>query len=293
MIMTDTTPSRPTQGESANSSNVVADPPSRLVRNILGIYFCVVAALTFYLLVATWPVLAPGDGAGFVDFSLFGWGGLSAPSDLRLFFTVIAAGALGSLIHTLTSFADFAGNRTLSRNWIWWFILRTPIGIALALLFYFVLRGGLMVPSLPGRAADATQLVNPYGIAGISALAGMFSKQATDKLREIFDTLFRTSDPVKRTDPLTRAIPTITGTQPPKLTVNAPLAVDILGRGFLRDCTAAINGEERKVQWMNESLLKLTLESKDVAAAGQLKLAVCNPGPAGGSSEPFTIQVEA
>src|SRR5262249_32341448 len=206
MIMTDTTQSKPAQGDPTNPSNVAVDPPSRLVRTILGIYFCGLAALTFYLLVATWPVpaLDNRNGAGFVDFSLFGWERLSAPSDLRLFFTVIAAGALGSLIHSLTSFADFAGNRTLNRNWTWWFILRTPIGIAIALMFYFVLRGGLMVPS--GRAGDATQLVNPYGIAGASALAGMFSKQATDKLREIFDTLFRTSDPIKRADPLTHAI---------------------------------------------------------------------------------------
>jgi hypothetical protein len=288
--MTDTTSSRPAQGEPADPSNVAVDPPSRLARNILGVFFCGLSALTFYLLVATWPVPASGNKGGFAEFSLFGWGEFSPPADLRLFFTVIAAGALGSLIHTLTSFADFAGNRTLSRNWTWWFILRTPIGIALALMFYFVLRGGLMAP---GPATDATQLVNPYGIAGVSALAGMFSKQATDKLREIFDTLFQTRAPVNRADPLTRTIPTISSTQPPKLTVGAALTLDVIGSGFLRNCTATINGEERKGQWVTESLLKLTLESKDVAAAGQLKLVVRNPGPAGGRSEAFPIQVEA
>jgi hypothetical protein len=30
-----------------------------------------------------------------------------------------------------------------------------------------------------------------YGIAAISGLVGLFSKQATDKLREVFDTAFR------------------------------------------------------------------------------------------------------
>jgi hypothetical protein len=272
----------------------VIDPPSRLLRTTLGIYFCGLAALTFYLLVATWPVPAPDNknGTGFVDFSLLIWGGFSAPSDLRLFFTVIAAGALGSLIHTLTSFADFAGNRTLSRNWTWWFVLRTPIGIALALLFYFVLRGGLVAPSLPGGSTNPTQLLNPYGIAGISAMAGMFSKQATDKLREIFDTLFRTSDPVKRADPLIRTIPTVSSTKPVKLTVNALATLDVLGRGFLDKCTATINGEERKTQWVNETLLKLALERKDVAAKGSLKLIVRNPGPDGVSSEAFMVQVE-
>ena len=122
-------------------------------------------------------------------------------------------------------------------------------------------------------------------------MAGMFSKQATDKLREIFDTLFRTSDPVKRADPLTRAIPIISSIQPAKLTVGGALALDVLGHGFLPKCTATINGEERNVQWVSESRLKLALESKDVAAKGQLKLVVSNPSP-GGSSDAFPIQVE-
>jgi len=33
-------------------------------------------------------------------------------------------------------------------------------------------------------------------------LAGLFSKQATDKLREVFDTLFKPTDPPKRAEPL-------------------------------------------------------------------------------------------
>ena len=121
-----------------------------------------------------------------------------AAADDRFLFTAIAAGALGS--HTLTSFADYMGNRALSKSWLWWFILRTPIGIAHALLFYVVLRGGLIVPTLPSGSsgADTTRFLNPYGVAAISALAGMFSKQTTDKLREILDTLFRTHEPVNR-----------------------------------------------------------------------------------------------
>lgn len=281
-------------GDAARTASVTADPISWFGCLVLGIYFCAVATLTFYLLVATWPVSVSNskDSAGLANFSLFGSGPLSAPSDLRLFFTVIAGGALGSLIHTLTSFADFVGNRTLSRNWIWWFILRTPIGIALALLFYVVLRGGLMVPSLPGGSIDTTHLLNPYGIAAISALAGMFSKQATDKLREIFDTLFRTEEPVKRADPLTRAIPAISSTKPAKLIVNGPLTLDILGHGFQEHCTASINGQERSVQWLSDSLLKLTLLNNDLAAEGKLELIVRNPGAAGGNSEPFIVSVE-
>jgi hypothetical protein len=260
----------------------------------LGLYFTGLAVLTFYLLVSTWPVSGATERSGFADFSVFGSSPFSISSDHRLFVTVIAAGALGSLIHTITSFADYVGNRTLSRSWIWWLVLRAPVGVALALLFYLVLRGGLIVPSLPNRSAasDTTLLLNPYGIAAISALAGMFSKQATDKLREIFDTLFRTREPVDRTDPLARTTPVISSIVPAKLAIGGSLTVNILGRDFQRDCTASIDGKPRNLQWVSDTRLVLALLAEDVVAKAELKLIVHNPGPAGGESIPFPVVVE-
>jgi hypothetical protein len=92
---------------------------------LLGVYFFVLAGLVFYVLVATWPVPVSNSSDNLADFSLFGSRALMIAADRRLFITVVAAGALGSLIHTLTSFADYTGNRALSRTWIWWFILRS------------------------------------------------------------------------------------------------------------------------------------------------------------------------
>jgi len=214
------------------------------------VIFSFLSRYTFYLLVATWPVSDTKDVSGYANFSLFGRPSFSTAADQRLFFTVIAAGALRSLIHTITSFADYVGNRTLSKTWIWWLVLRTPIGIALALLFYLVLRGGLIVPSLPGSSAatDTTHLLNPYGIAAISAMAGMFSKQATDKLREIFDTLFRTHEPVTRADPLIRTKPIVSSTEPARLIIGGSPTLAVLGRGFQRDCATSVNGKSRNVQ---------------------------------------------
>jgi hypothetical protein len=271
------------------TSPLPPDPVSWIETLNLGVYFSVLAALTFYVLVATWPVSGAADK--FADFSLFGSAQFSIPSDHRLFITVIAAGALGSLIHSITSFADYVGNRSFGKSWIWWLVLRTPIGIALALLFYLVLRGGLIVPSLPNGQAgiDTTHLVNPYGIAAISAMAGMFSKQATDKLREIFDTLFRSREPVNRADPLARATPVISGTEPAKLAVGSPLMLTVLGRGFQRDCTASVNGRPRNVQWVSDTRLTLALLAEDLAAQTELQLVIHNPGPGGGDSDPFRV----
>ena len=260
----------------------------------IGVGFLILAALTFYALVATWPVPTL-DGQSYADASIFGWSLANLSADARLFLMVIAAGALGSEIHTLTSFSDYVGNRRLSRSWIWWFLLRPPIGVALALLFYLVLRGGLIVPTLPNSAnsPNPTQLLNPYGFAALAAMAGLFSKQATDKLREIFETLFTPQRPVKRSDPLTPAAkPSIDSTDPEQLTaVNGPLELTLHGRGFLQDASVTVNGKARTSAWIDSETMKVTLLPEDIAAAGQLKVIVQNTAAAGGSSEPFEVAV--
>ncbi len=58
-------------------------------------------------------------------------------------------------------------------------------------------RGGLI------GASTGAEALSPYGIAAIAGLAGLFAKQATDKLREVFETLFKTDHPPTRSDKLT------------------------------------------------------------------------------------------
>ncbi len=119
--------------------------------------------------------------------------------DERLILLVIIAGILGSFVHGATSLADYIGNNNFNRTWTWFYLLRPAIGMALALIFYFVVRGGFLTTS--GGAKD----INPYGIAALAGLVGMFSKQATDKLSEVFSTLFRAAagkGDDKRSDPL-------------------------------------------------------------------------------------------
>lgn len=100
---------------------------------------------------------------------------------------ILTTGALGSFIHAATSLADYVGNLTARRSWLVWFLLRPLIGSCLAFIFYFILRGGLFTATTDGKS------LNLYGFAAIAGLAGMFSKQATDKMREVFDSLFKSS----------------------------------------------------------------------------------------------------
>ncbi len=76
----------------------------------------------------------------------------------------------------------------------------------LPLILYFAVRGGLIT----GNAG--AQNLSLYGVAAVAGSAGMFSKQATDKLREVFETLFKTTQPLERPDELKK--PTEEGDKP-------------------------------------------------------------------------------
>jgi hypothetical protein len=112
-------------------------------------------------------------------------------------FVAAIAGALGAYVHLATSFADYAGNERLTVSWGWWYLLRPFIGMSLAEVVYLALRGGLFT-----AGGSSTGSISVYGVAAVSSLTGLFSKQATDKLREVFETLFRTAQKVERKDAL-------------------------------------------------------------------------------------------
>lgn len=139
-------------------------------------------------------VLLPDNGGKTVN--LFGVP-LALENESRLALLVIVGGAIGSSVHTATSFTRYVGYGKFYKRWIWWYLLRPFIGSALALIFYFVIRGGLFT------STSSTE-INLYGIMAISGLVGMFSKQATDKLNELFGNLFRTEKEPEKIDSLTK-----------------------------------------------------------------------------------------
>lgn len=118
------------------------------------------------------------------------WGVITIPGvslDLRLILLALAVGGLGAFVHCAQSYATYVGNRTLALSWSWWYVLRPLIGASLAAIFYFAVRGALF-PNALSVSGD----ISPFGIAAIGSLSGMFSKQAVDKLDELFRSLFRT-----------------------------------------------------------------------------------------------------
>jgi hypothetical protein len=200
--------------------------------------------------------------------------------DERLLLLVIVAGILGAFVHGATSLADYIGNNNFNKSWTWFYLLRPAIGMALALVFYFVIRGGFL--STSGGAKD----INPYGIAALAGLVGMFSKQATDKLSEVFGTLFRAAPgegDQKRQDPLgstTGATGTTTSIQldPPSVSAGgAGFQLAVTGTGFVDGSTIAIADLPQATTFESASRLSAQIEPETIATPTTLKVTVVNP----------------
>ena len=264
-------------------------------RLLLGGYQLILAAVLVYLLTALWPDKAgTGDGKDGKVGNASGRGIVLCccewplSDEGRLLLIVAIAGALGSFVHTATSFATYVGNRSLAVSWTWWYVLRMPIGVSLALIFYCVTRGGLLSAGASGNA------LNPFGIAAASGMVGMFSKQAADKLREVFDNLFRTQQGQGDDQRMDKALPppVIAALEPASLPVGSTnLTIQVRGSTFAAAATVKVNGAERQTTYVSASQLTVTLQAADVAAAGTLEVSVVNPAPGGGTSAPKTLTV--
>ncbi|MCX6168188.1 MAG: hypothetical protein NTX65_02535 [Ignavibacteriales bacterium] len=110
----------------------------------------------------------------------------SSELGIKLLILSLLFGILGGATHGLSSLMDFRGQRRLFRSWSLWYFGRPILGGMVSMIFYLVVRAGLFSSS--ASSIDA----NLYGIAAISTLVGMFTDQATNKLSELFKTMFVT-----------------------------------------------------------------------------------------------------
>ncbi len=188
--------------------------------------------------------------------------------EVRLLLIALLAGALGAFIHAATSFADFVGNRKLSGSWAWWYLLRPFIGMALALVFYFVVRAGFISPS--AGAGD----MNPFGIAAMAGLVGMFSKQATDKLSEVFTAVFGAKGDERRGGKLQG--PTVTSIDPPKGPTAGGTPVKITGTGFLPDASVTFGGKAATSVIVDSSGKLITAKTPAQEAEAEADVVVAN-----------------
>ena len=158
---------------------------------VLEAYFVGLGIVTAFVLFKIWPT-----ADGIAPVALLGDRvAISTDPDARLILIAALSALLGSFVHSATSFATYLGNHKLLRAWVGWYVLRPVIGMALGLVFYFLLRAGLVT-------TESAAAVNEFGVAAVSALAGMFSKQAADKLEEVFDGVLASHKDAARGDKL-------------------------------------------------------------------------------------------
>ncbi len=151
-----------------------------------------------------------------------------------LLIIVLLSGALGSIVHALRSFYWYAGNRQLVWSWVAMYFLLPFIGATIALVFYFVIRGGFFSPQV---SVEAT---SPFGFAALSALIGMFTEEAVIKLKQIAETVLAKSEKGRDSAP---PEPVVTSILPIDGPAAGGAAVTIKGMHFVNGATVTVGNQ--------------------------------------------------
>jgi hypothetical protein len=150
---------------------------------VLASIFVALAVLLIIAIVQLWPAAGSTAGTFVTGHRIFGYG---ADFNLDDNFIVLAilVGALGAILHCVRSIAWYVGEGKLKRIWILYYVTLPVVGSMLAVFVYWLIRGGLISTSA------STKDVNPYGIASIAGLVGLFSEQAAQMLLNTFTSIF-------------------------------------------------------------------------------------------------------
>ena len=200
---------------------------------------------------------------------------------------VLTCSVLGAMIHASSSLAFHMNTRTLTTRWIWFLVMRAPIAVALGLCFYMLLRGGL----LNSAGLQGETPLNVYGLGAMSAMVGLFTEPATNKLRDVFNTLL---SPSSSPPPELKTMPVINKASPPMLLAGQDYAqvVRIEGDDFHKTDKVIIDGTVYETEFISEGELKITFTAEELADEQTLKLAVTRDVGKGPQSEPIDIPVK-
>jgi len=130
--------------------------------------------------------LVPSDGTVTYNFGLLD--GKTFDIDTHFIFLVVLAGSLGALIHGLAKISQNTQEGSVRNRDTLWYVGRPFLGAALAIAVYMTLRGGLLTTS-------NIEILNPYGVTALSIIVGLSTKQVTQKLKDLLDSVFPTKNP--------------------------------------------------------------------------------------------------
>lgn len=237
---------------------------SKSGRIFAGFLLILFTVLPIYFLIGLWPDRMPeANGSQWYQFKLFRMQ-LASEEDSSLignlhintilFLLVAIAGFLGSMIHLATSFTNYIGAGQFKRSWILWYLVKPFTATAVALVFYLVLKAGLL-------SFDGGSGINPYGLVIMAALAGLFTDKATIKLEEIFTTLFKPRD--ERPDKLEPIAFKVDKVEPGELIISGENRINITGLGFEKNKHHVRLGDIKITEEQNSLNIKPTLITFD------------------------------
>jgi hypothetical protein len=162
-------------------------------------------------------------------------------------------------------------------SWVGFYLLLPLTGAILAVIFYFVVRGGFFSPQA------SFENTSPFGFAALSALVGLFSPQATLKLKEIAETIFtkpaagadtKVQESGSKTSVTTPAVaPTVSSVSPGSGSTGGATTVLITGSGFVQGAAVKFGGLPATVTAVSDT----TIEVITPASTGQVDVEVTNP----------------
>ena len=266
---------------------------------ITGTLLALAAILVLYLLMAVWPAApspavaaaptaptttGPDGGTTATTIAvqtapnppvqLFG-GSFTIEREARLFLVVALAGALGGLVYSLRSLAWYTGNRNLKYSWMLTYPLQPVVGAALATITYVVARGGLIVVT----TQSSSDTVNPFGFAAIGGLVGLFSSQAAEWLKRIFEQVFTAAPKGKDAAVEVTAFDPVEGP--------AGTLVAIQGTGFTGVQTVTFGGGVEVTSVTQAADTELQVTVPEGATTGPIT--VTTPAGTGTSTGAFTV----
>ena len=96
----------------------------------------------------------------------------------------VASAGLGGIVAALSSFVWYAGNRELVQSWGIMYIANPFVSMITGMFAYMAIRGGIL------KADASASALNPYAIAVIAGVAGLWSRHILFKLRELAEQRF-------------------------------------------------------------------------------------------------------
>ncbi|HEU4560863.1 MAG TPA: hypothetical protein VFS20_23630 [Longimicrobium sp.] len=263
-----------------DATNAVNDPKS-IEKVGIALFVLIVALLAWLYLLSG----AVNDKSGLIFFDNE-WIGIGRVTyEQVLILAVIAAGALGGCVHVASSFSDYVGNARYKASWEWWYLLRPFVGSALAMVFYFLIRANLF----SFNAQATPEPPSFFAAAGLGFLVGMFSKQASDKLDDLFDTLFKTDKDAQRRDGLEEKVPEPSKVTPDRVAAGTASLDVVIAGSNLKGAKLQVNGADHTVTSVDDAEIKFTFTTDELATPTTHKLNVSNAAGAATTTLEFVV----